>query len=112
MRPLETVDEDWELWCIGRMDPAPRKTSQWKGKPIDELVWLLANEGETHSRAHQEVKGALAAALVKQLAESIDRHERAASRLSAQLLWLNVILGLFTVVGTVLTVMALLKQAP
>ena len=58
---------------------------------------------------HEEIKGALIAVVSKQLCESIDRHEKAASRLSMQLLWLNIILGVFTIAGTVLTIISLMK---
>jgi|LakMenEpi03Aug12_release.lakeMendotaPanAssembly.Ray.scaffolds.fasta_scaffold3172686_1 hypothetical protein len=88
------------------------RKSIWADKDIDELVFLLANQGDPASRAHQEVKGALAAALTRHLSESIDRHERAATKLSNQLLWLNITLGVFTVVGTVLTIVSLIKQPP
>ena len=61
------------------------------------------------SQLHSEIVGALATVLTKELAESIDRHERAATALSNRLLWLNIILGIFTVAGTVLTVAAFVR---
>lgn len=83
--------------------------SEYVNMPVPELVKALCDHAQPGSKLHEEIKGALSAALTKQLSESIDRHEQAASRLSNQLLWLNIILGVFTVVGTVLTVWSLLK---
>jgi hypothetical protein len=83
--------------------------SEYVNMPVPELVKALCDHAQPGSKLHEEIKGALSAALTKQLSESIDRHERAATRLSNQLLWLNIILGVFTVVGTVLTVWSLLK---
>jgi hypothetical protein len=83
--------------------------SAYVDMPIPELVKALCDHAQPGSKLHEEIKGALNAALVSQLASSIDRHERAATCLSNQLLWLNVILGVFTIVGTVLTIWSLLK---
>lgn len=55
---------------------------------------------------NSELQGAIQVKLTELLAESIDRHERAATRLAKQLLALNIILGIFTVVGTALTIIA------
>lgn len=85
------------------------KTSLYLGKPVPELVKLLCDGGDPQSRLILEVKGALAAKLTQELCQSIDRHERAATRLSVQLLWLNIILGAFTVLGTVLTIWSLVR---
>ncbi len=90
--------------------PEEPKNSIWTDKSAEELVYYLANQGEPASRAHQEVKGALNYALTKRLCDSIDRHEKASSRLAIQVLILNVILGIFTIVGTVLTIISLMKQ--
>ena len=90
--------------------PEESKKSIWTDKSAEELVYHLANQGEPASRAHQEVKGALNYALTKRLCDSIDRHEKASSRLGIQVLILNVILGIFTIVGTVLTIISLMKQ--
>lgn len=72
--------------------------------PTPELVKALCSHAQVGSSTHSEIMGALAAVLTKDITESIDRHEQAATRLSNQLLWLNIILGIFTVLGTVLTV--------
>ncbi len=74
-----------------------------------ELVKALGTDAKAGDRVHEAIKGALSTVLVKSLTESIDRHERAATKLSLRLFWLNIILGAFTVVGTVLTVISFLK---
>jgi hypothetical protein len=82
------------------------KTSRYVDVQIPELVKALCDHAQPGSQLHEEIKGALMAALTKSLTDSIDRHERAATRLSNRLLWLDIILGVFTVVGTVLTIIA------
>jgi len=77
--------------------------------PVAEVVKALCTHSQPGSQLHEEIKGALSAVLIKSLTESIDRHERAATRLSGQLLWLNIILGIFTIAGTVLTIIAFIK---
>lgn len=85
------------------------KMSNYIGKPVPELVRALNDDAQPGSKLHEEIKGALQAALTAQLSESIDRQERAATRLANQLLALNIILGIFTVVGTVLTIIVFLR---
>ncbi len=80
--------------------------SKYKGMDIPEIVRALRDHAQVGSQTHEEIKGALQAVLAMHLASSIDKHERAATRLSNQLLVLNILLGIFTVVGTVLTVIA------
>lgn len=74
-----------------------------------EIVKALCDHAQPGSKLHEEIKGALAAVLVKDLTEAVDRHERAASKLSARLLWLNIVLGVFTVAGTVLSIVAFIQ---
>lgn len=52
---------------------------------------------------------AIQAKLTDQLVTAIDRHERAAARLASQVLILNVVLGVFTIAGTVLTIVSILR---
>lgn len=79
------------------------------GRPVAELVWALGNEAAPGSHSHEEMKAALQAMLVERLAGAIDKHEQAASRLGLRLLWLDIALGVFTVVGTVLAVIAFVR---
>jgi hypothetical protein len=85
------------------------KETTYLNMPIPELVRALRDHGQVGSQLHSEITGALQAALAMHLAASIDKHERAATRLSNQLLVLNIILGIFTVVGTVLAVVAFVQ---
>lgn len=87
----------------------PTKESRYLGMSPGEIVKALCDHAQPGTKHHEEIKGALAAVLVKNLTEAIDRHERAATKLSAQLLWLNIILGVFTVAGTVLTIVAFMR---
>lgn len=87
---------------------SPRK-SQYVSMSIPELLAALRDHAQVGSQLHSEIQGALQARLATDLVDSIDKHERAASRLSNQLLWLNIILGAFTVLGTILAVVALLR---
>lgn len=82
------------------------RVSEYLGKPIGELLANLSDHATPISNLHQEIKGAVQATLVQDLVSSIDRHERAASRLAKQVLILNIILGIFTVVGTILAAVA------
>lgn len=81
-------------------------SSRYVDMPIPQLVKALCDHAQPGSQTHEEIKGALSVALIKSLTDSIDRHEQAATRLSNRILWLNIILGIFTVVGTVLTIMS------
>lgn len=87
----------------------PPKQSHYIGMPVPEIVKALSDHAQPSSKLHEEIKGALFAVLTDNLVKSIDRHEKAATRLSNQLFWLNIILGVFTVVGTVLTIIAFVK---
>lgn len=89
----------------------PEEVSRYIAMQPGEIVKALSSHAQPGSKLHEEVKGALTAVLAKDLIDSIDRHERAATRLSNILLWLNILLGIFTVVGTVLTIVAFLQQA-
>jgi Mg2+ and Co2+ transporter CorA len=86
--------------------------SHYVNMPIAELVKALCDHAQPGSKMHEEIKGALSAALVVKITESIDNHERASSRLANQVLYLNIILGLFTIIGTILTIVAFIKQTP
>jgi hypothetical protein len=54
-----------------------------------ELVKALCDHAQPGSQVHEEIKGALSVVLTKNLTDSIDRHEKAATRLANQLLWLK-----------------------
>ena len=83
----------------------PTKTeSHYLKKEIPELVKALCDDAQPGSKMHEEIKGALYVLLVKNLSASIDRHEKASSKLSNRILWLNIVLGIFTIAGTILAI--------
>lgn len=83
--------------------------SSYVNMPVAQLVKALCDHAQVGSSLHSEITGALAVRLTSDLTEAINRHEKAASRLSNQLLVLNIVLGIFTVAGTVLAVMAFVR---
>ena len=85
--------------------------SEYLDRTVPQLVRALRDNAMVGSQTHSEIDGALRAKLATLVADSIDKHERAATRLANQLLWLNILLGVFTVVGTVLSVWALVPKA-
>lgn len=90
---------------------AERKTSPYLADEwtVPQLLIEHRNVGIANEPIRAELQGAIQAKLTDQLVASIDRHEQAASRLSRQVLILNVVLGLFTVAGTVLTIIAFVR---
>lgn len=87
-----------------------QKESFYLTLPINQLVKRLSSDAQIGSSLQDEIRGALIVAVARVVTESIDRHERAATKLSNRLLWLNVILGAFTIVGTVLAVIPFLPK--
>lgn len=81
--------------------------SEYVKRPAGQIVKCLGNDAQPGSHLHEEIKGALYAVLTENLTASIDRHEKAATRLGTRLLWLNYILVALTVVGTVLAILHL-----
>ena len=86
------------------------KESNYLKFSIPELVKALCDHAQRGTQLHEEIKGALFASLTERLASSIDKHEQAATKLSRQLFWLNIILGVFTVVGTALAIYSFIKH--
>jgi len=85
------------------------KESSYLDMSIPEIVKALCDHAQPGPQRHEEIKGALNAKLTKSLTDSIDCHEKAASRLAQQLLWLNIIFGTFTVIGTLFAIISFLK---
>jgi hypothetical protein len=88
----------------------PKMKSLYLEMPLPEVVKALSGDARAGSQLHEEIKGAVQVRAAMHLADAIDRHEKAATRLSARLLWLNIILGVFTVAGTVFALIALLPK--
>ncbi|WP_022664399.1 hypothetical protein [Desulfospira joergensenii] len=56
------------------------KESSYVSMTAPQLVKALCDHSQVGSPRHSEITGALAAVLIKNLTDSIDRHERAATR--------------------------------
>lgn len=85
------------------------KASKFLDYPLPDLVHALSNEAMPGSKNLEEIKGALSSVLIARLADAIDRHERAASRLATRVLILDCMLGGFTVAGFVLAAVQFLR---
>ena len=86
------------------MSDKPTPQSPYLEKSVPELV---KHSSMVTGLQAEEVKAALYAALTEKLAASIDKHEAAESKLANRILWLNIILGAFTIAGAVLSGIAL-----
>lgn len=80
------------------------ETSHFTKKTPEELCRDLTSQNANGLSIRAEVAGALATVLTKELTNTIHKHELAATKLSNQLLILNIILGIFTVVGTIIAI--------
>ncbi len=95
-----------------------KENKSWvDNKSLEELVWGLGNAAGVGSKMHEEIKGALTVACTKEIKKSIDSFNqsmssgvKAANRLSNMILALNIVLGIFTVIGAVLTVIQFLDK--
>jgi len=81
----------------------PLEKSFFMDMEISELVRSLQDE-RSQSPLLEEKKGALYATLILTLSKSIDKHSNESKVLSNRILWLNIILGIFTIIGTILAV--------
>lgn len=79
-------------------------TSHFIKKTPEELCRDLTSQHIEGLSVRSEVAGALATVLTKELTNTIHKHELAATKLSNQLLILNIILGVFTVIGTIIAI--------
>jgi hypothetical protein len=81
-----------------------------RGKSIEDLLSALYTDAQPNSRVWEQIRMAVIARSAQDVAKSIREYSASNTRLSGQLLWLNITLGVFTVVGTVLAVWALVAQ--
>jgi len=81
---------------------AGTKQSSYIDHSIPQLVAELRSDAVIGSQGHAEIDGALRAKCAILLADAIDKHQKAATSLSNRLFWLNIILGIFTVIGACL----------
>lgn len=78
--------------------------SNFCDKTPEELCRDLTSQHAGGLSVRAEVAGALATVLTAKIVSTIESHERAATKMSDQILCLNIILGIFTIVGTVIAI--------
>jgi len=81
------------------------------GKDKEELLCSLYSDSQVGSNVFEQQRMAIFVRCTEDIQRSIDAFTTSNTRLSGRLLWLNIILGIFTIVGTVLAVWSLLKEA-
>ncbi len=80
------------------------------GKDKEQLLASLYTDAEVGSKVFEQQRMGIFVRCTEDIQGSIDRFTRSNKRLSGQLLWLNIILGIFTIAGTVISVWALVKM--
>jgi hypothetical protein len=84
--------------------------SDRNGKTKEELLdKLLSNGSMPGSINHEGQKMAVWVACTRDMEKTIREFNNTSTKLSARILWLNIILGIFTVVGTVLAIIQWIK---
>ena len=82
-----------------------------RGKSVDDLLADLYTVAQPNSKVFEQLRMAILARSSQDVAQSIKDYTRSNTILSGRLLWLNIILGFFTIVGTVIAVWALVSAA-
>jgi hypothetical protein len=80
------------------------------GKSTDDLLKLLYTHAGPHSPDWEQLRMAIFVRCAEDLERSIRDFTASNDKLSGRLFCLNIILGVFTVVGAVLTVWSLIKD--
>jgi len=80
-----------------------------KGKSKEDLLRSLYTDAQPNSKVWEQQRMAIFVRCTEDLQRSVKDFTDSNNRLSGRLLWLNIILGVFTVVGTVLTIWSLIK---
>jgi hypothetical protein len=80
-----------------------------KGKTKEELLTALYTDSQVNSKVHEQQKMAIFVRCTEDLQQSIGHFTQSSNKLANRILWLNIILGVFTVIGTVLAVWQTLK---
>lgn len=80
-----------------------------KGKTKVELLRSLYTDSQVGSKVYEQQRMALVVRCTEDVSSAVNRFSDSNTVLSNRLLWLNIILGVFTIVGTVLTVWSLVK---
>jgi hypothetical protein len=73
------------------------------------LLRSLYADSQVGSQVHEQQRMAIFVRCTEDLQGSIDKFTETNNRLSGRLLWLNIVLGVFTIVGTVLSVWSLIN---
>lgn len=79
------------------------------GKTKEELLRSLYTDAQVGSKVFEQQRMAIFVRCTDDLLTSVDRFTSSNNKLSGQLFWLNIILGIFTIAGTVLTVWSLMR---
>ncbi len=80
-----------------------------KDKSAMEIVeYFLSSGAGVESRVHEQLKMAVTVKCKEDLITTMNDVSESNKRLTRTLFWLNIIFGLFTVIGTILAVIALL----
>jgi hypothetical protein len=82
-----------------------------RDKSIEELLAALYTDAQVNSKVWEQQRMAVFARSAQEVAGSIREYTQTNNVLSNRLLWLNIILGIFTIAGTVLAVLSLLKPS-
>ncbi|MEQ9107538.1 MAG: hypothetical protein RLO04_08760 [Limnobacter sp.] len=80
-----------------------------KDKTKEELLRSLYTDSQVGSKVYEQQRMALAVRCTEDVSSAINRFTDSNTVLSNRLLWLNIILGMFTIVGTALTIWSLMK---
>ncbi|KZC35426.1 MULTISPECIES: hypothetical protein [Rhodanobacter] len=78
-----------------------------KDKSIEDLLTALYTDSQVNSKVWEQQRAALFARCAQDVGSSIREYTQSNKALSGRLLWLNIILGIFTVIGTILAVWSL-----
>jgi hypothetical protein len=81
-----------------------------KGKDKNQLLKGLLTDAQVGSQVHEQQKMAIFVRCTEDLEASVRQFTDSSNKLSNRILWLNVILGLFTIVGTALAIVQMIKQ--
>jgi hypothetical protein len=82
----------------------PPKTSHYLDKPLEELVKDLTGGQHPDSALQHEINAAINVKVIREFSASIQAYKVSSDVLANRLFWLNIILGTFTVIGTIIAV--------
>lgn len=78
-----------------------------KDKSKDDLLISLYKDSQVGSKVHEQQKMAIFVKCTEDFERVIKSFDETNSKLSMRIFWLNLILGLFTIIGTVVSVYAI-----